>query len=96
LLKHKLQLKNGQLKELLKISPSPPNSEGYLRLWIGAWRNSTETQPFDHARTSRSSTWCAVPALLSRGGPKWRDNHPEESNSPAAPNRLDFISNFDK
>jgi len=32
----------------------------------------------------------AVPAPLTRDGPKWRDNFPEGPDHPATPNRLEF------
>jgi len=35
----------------------------------------------------------AVPAPLTRGGSKWRDNFPEGSDYPGTPNRLEFQEN---
>jgi len=71
---------------------------------MGAWRNSTETQQSGHASRSgpevkngrnTAPTSCCLnvvvrsPPLYPRGGPKWRDNFPEGSDHPVAPNRLE-------
>jgi len=61
---------------------------------MGAWRSSTETQQSGHAPKSEPEVKNGrsgaedVPAPLSRGGPKWRDNYPEEPDHLVAPNRL--------
>jgi len=56
---------------------------------MGAWRNSTETQQSDHSpwsepevKNGRSNAKDGAPERLI-----WRDNYPEGSDHPVAPNR---------
>jgi len=76
---------------------------------VGAWKNSTETQQSGHDPRSgpevkkwkflyqrlAASTWWCGPRPLTKSGPKWRDNYPEGSNHPVAP-QSSGENNFEK